>query len=472
LSNTDIDAIDPEDAKLKEALEAEKEVFESFFASEDAEISVDMTSWDEGKGVTVHLELPIGPMPSPCNVLREDGTTCSVNYLPPVHIRAFLGQGYPETRPTFTIECPWLSLENLSLLCRNLDGVANENLGGYVLFQWAVYVHAEAGNAIHLRDPIVIEPLQRLRAADYAGLDVRACSSCFTPAEALALLEERDHAKRRRTFIAKHHSCGVCLQDVAGSRAVQLGACGHIFCRACISGLCHAQISDGSVQYVCCPSLDCRVNLLPSDVKPLVTQEMYERFEHFTLQRALEAMADLCWCPRCDGAVLKEDHDNLAQCAECHFSFCTLCRAGWHPGVCVRADNGTLKSVREQLTLLKSKGSLLTPKEQDKVRQLEQLVASIQSEQVIRASVVNGNAKSCPRCRTTIFKAGGCNKMTCRKCGAFFCWLCDREIQGYEHFQTGACAGQLFPRNQMQEDTEDGGEAELGLDLQGLHEED
>ena len=46
----------------------------------------------------------------------------------------------------------------------------------------------------------------------------------------------------------------------------------------------------------------------------------------------------------------------------------------------------------------------------------------------------------CERCR--------CNKMTCTKCGAFFCWLCDTVIHGYDHFQRGKCAGQLFPREE------------------------
>lgn len=55
--------------------------------------------------------------------------------------------------------------------------------------------------------------------------------------------------------------------------------------------------------------------------------------------------------------------------------------------------------------------------------------------------------------------------MTCTKCGAFFCWLCDTVIQGYEHFQRGKCAGQLFPREEWaQQDADnvllvaDGGE--------------
>lgn len=34
------------------------------------------------------------------------------------------------------------------------------------------------------------------------------------------------------------------------------------------------------------------------------------------------------------------------------------------------------------------------------------------------------NTKDCPKCNTFIEKNGGCNHMTCRKCGFEFCWIC------------------------------------------------
>lgn len=59
---------------------------------------------------------------------------------------------------------------------------------------------------------------------------------------------------------------------------------------------------------------------------------------------------------------------------------------------------------------------------------------------------VQDNAKSCPKCRSLISKIDGCNKMTCRHCQSYFCWLCNEQINGYEHFNSvdSQCYGRLF----------------------------
>lgn len=46
--------------------------------------------------------------------------------------------------------------------------------------------------------------------------------------------------------------------------------------------------------------------------------------------QALNAMADLVYCPRCSTPCL--ERDDLAQCSRCHFAFCAICFASWHPG--------------------------------------------------------------------------------------------------------------------------------------------
>ena len=47
-----------------------------------------------------------------------------------------------------------------------------------------------------------------------------------------------------------------------------------------------------------------------------------------------------------------------------------------------------------------------------------------------------------------IEKSEGCNKMTCGNCGAFFCWRCNKAVDGYEHFRSGTCI--LFDHGEIQ----------------------
>ena len=57
-------------------------------------------------------------------------------------------------------------------------------------------------------------------------------------------------------------------------------------------------------------------------------------------------------------------------------------------------------------------------------------------------------SKRCPACGMAIQKSAGCNKMTCGNCGAFFCWRCNKEVDGYEHFHSGKCI--LFDHAEVQ----------------------
>jgi hypothetical protein len=48
----------------------------------------------------------------------------------------------------------------------------------------------------------------------------------------------------------------------------------------------------------------------------LVSAEEVQRVEDLTLQRALDKMSDLIYCPRCQAPAL-EDNDHCTQCPKC-----------------------------------------------------------------------------------------------------------------------------------------------------------
>eukprot|EP00241_Pyramimonas_parkeae_P020980 CAMPEP_0114319460 /NCGR_PEP_ID=MMETSP0059-20121206/25251_1 /TAXON_ID=36894 /ORGANISM="Pyramimonas parkeae, Strain CCMP726" /LENGTH=129 /DNA_ID=CAMNT_0001446465 /DNA_START=246 /DNA_END=635 /DNA_ORIENTATION=- len=107
-------------------------------------------------------------------------------------------------------------------------------------------------------------------------------------------------------------------------------------------------------------------------------------------------MTDLVYCPRCDTAVV-EDEDHLAECSECHFNFCSLCNANWHPGrECMDAA--------AKLRILQERGKGKVAGEDQKRR--ERLL----TEEILNMSCIRQTSKQCPVCRTAIEKSEGCNQ--------------------------------------------------------------
>ena len=76
---------------------------------------------------------------------------------------------------------------------------------------------------------------------------------------------------------------------------------------------------------------------------------MYRRWERLTLQKTLDAMTDLVYCPRCEAPVLEEGGgDHFGQCASCELAFCTLCREAFHPGMQCMEPEERLKVLGER----------------------------------------------------------------------------------------------------------------------------
>jgi hypothetical protein len=80
-----------------------------------------------------------------------------------------------------------------------------------------------------------------------------------------------------------------------------------------------------------CPDTKCKASIPAYVLKRLLTEEQFERWDRLILQKTLDAMSDVVFCPRCVVGCV-EDEDNNAQCPECSFIFCSFCKGPWHPG--------------------------------------------------------------------------------------------------------------------------------------------
>ena len=258
-------------------------------------------------------------------------------------------------------------------------------------------------------------------------------------------LIEYDMLEKEQHFSNSFFNCEICFLSIPGSKCVKNTSCGHVHCKDCLSSHICTKIAEGDVTSIECPNSDCTSTINISMIKDIVPSHLFERFDSLLLQRTLDGMSDIAYCPRpsCQCVSLKEEDSNMSLCPRCKFAFCILCKRAWHgvsPCLLLPSD---LKELRATWETLDDKEKLLLEKQYGK-RKLYLAFQELDSSLWIES-----NAKRCPNCNSKIQKTDGCNKMTCSQCQSHFCWLCDTKLpkhDPYGHFRIvgGGCTGKLF----------------------------
>jgi IBR domain, a half RING-finger domain len=150
-----------------------------------------------------------------------------------------------------------------------------------------------------------------------------------------SLLREEEAAIRRELDSSRLPYC-VCLVDQPGSMFHIMQACRHFYaCKNCVKSFWEARIGDGQVSEkgLVCPVVDCSKAASITEVKALVSNSAFEKFERFQLERAIGCMDDTVLCRRktCNmPAAQDSDNLRLARCAYCGYNFCCECGMTWH----------------------------------------------------------------------------------------------------------------------------------------------
>jgi len=387
--------------------------------------------WREGAGVEevrwpvwFRLQLPVelsssgGEEKIQLLVRAADGqNNCmivagSVETLPPLSLYCALPKGYPldtdGPSPALAVFAEHLGeqSEASGQLEEELERLFEERAGEQLLFELASLLQERAtlaSNQLVLGEGAAAAAMGMQRALELLAVDARA----------------RDEKRQQQL-----HTCPVCFDDVLGSRGLFLG-CGHFGCRSCLEQMASLHTGESDIGALRCPNTDCREPLGIHVLQDLLGADspLLAKWEELSLQRCLEKMGDVVFCPRCDRDADStrvpciQDEDGMAQCDACGFVFCGRCREVYHPGSkCVALD-----SKLEALAAGRGKEAEAAKAELLTLRQLER------------------STKPCPQCGTNYEKTEGCSKMHCKVCDNNFCWRCGKIINGYDHFATGAC---------------------------------
>ncbi|XP_040908018.1 E3 ubiquitin-protein ligase RNF14 isoform X2 [Toxotes jaculatrix] len=391
---------------------------------------------------------------------------------------------YPSTSsPVFTLSSKWLTRAQMSSLCRRLDELWEENQGSEILFKWIQFLKEEALDFLGIQSPLDV-----IRGGNKAGGERRkteSAATALTPCEshsenaeekkrevkkekpepqlfssqldprAVLLMDPRadllpqlldfDEAQRQRVFDSKVFCCGICFVEKLGSSCLCFKECQHVYCKACMTEYFQIQIRDGNVQCLNCPEPKCTSLATPSQVKQLVDEELFARYDRLLLQSSLDLMADVVYCPRqyCGTAVMVEPDTTMGICSACQYAFCTLCKMGYHGVSHCKIPADELRNLRDDYLSATSEGKKFMEQRFGK-RVIQKAV-----EESFSRDWLNENCKCCPRCGTNIQKVDGCNKMTCTSCRQYFCWLCLgllSRVNPYSHFNNphSPCYNQLF----------------------------
>ncbi|XP_062280595.1 E3 ubiquitin-protein ligase RNF14-like [Scomber scombrus] len=384
-----------------------------------------------------------------------------ISFLPPLLLTFELPENYPSSSPpSFTLTCSWLTHTQLSALTAHLIDLYQTTGGAVVLFSWVQFLREDALRFLNIDSRLELpsdEHNTRNSSQDTQSCNVSAPSSeadpdktqspsslSLTPAQALqSQLLIYDAAQKQKVFASTFFDCGVCFMGWPGSQCVQLMEYGHVFCKACLANFCEVQIKEGNVQGVTCPQADCTATPAPAEIKSLVGEELFSRYDRLLLQSTLDSMPDVVYCPRrtCGSAVILEKGSNVAICSLCNFVFCVTCKKTYiGTGVCCKKKKQTVKdSLQAHVDLPQSKEGLMALWD-DYVsgsKQRQHLLESRYGGNTLNVTVEGCltenwlvlNSKNCPYCFCRIQKDRGCNRMICSQCNQLFCWGCLAKVK-------------------------------------------
>ena len=209
--------------------------------------------------------------------------------------------------------------------------------------------------------------------------------------------------------------------------------CGHWFSLRAWRASLEAALGDPLAAQTarCLAAPACHELVRPRLLQAVLSPESLERWREYGVRRFARDTRCIVWCPGagCPFAVVHREGGarsaEQVQCSSGH-AFCFGCGSAAHsPATCEDAAAWARRD----------------------------------TEDGANALYLQQNTKACPnpKCRQSIERTSGCNKVTCSLCGGHMCWAC-----GLEYYKE---AGHSYPQEVSKGERERRGEGELLLVL-------
>lgn len=197
--------------------------------------------------------------------------------------------------------------------------------------------------------------------------------------------------------MSQEASCNICLECFTKDNFLSL-SCNCSFCPSCLYEWILASLKIYNVDIMSplikCPNEKCSQTFPINQLKDLLIKEQNSTIDEILLLKYLQSTEDVRSCPSSDchyyGYIPKKT---------CQDSFeCLKCGNVWE----------------DERNWIKKQGFW---------RILSNDVFSLIYEEFF--------TKSCPKCGIFIYRTGGCQHMTCKKCNYEFCWACKQDFKAH-----------------------------------------
>ncbi len=333
-----------------------------------------------------------------------------IRFFPLLTLRIIFPASYPRAAPpVLRVGSEWLPAECVRRAKERLEKMWTP--GNTVLYAWLDFV--QSGLVTQLQ-PVVDAKLRRIvlpKSERYHDI-----------VDYLLFFNEQCE---KQEFNNTDCQCPVCLVTKSGKDCVRVPICKHFACRECLLHHVTDKIQNGDIANLVCIQWGCKMLIPEYMLRELLTPELFEKYQRFSLRKALDKMPDVAWCPECESPAFKEDaKSTVALCGVCSFRFCTKCGRRAHPFE--RCKALVLEEIKHEM--------------RERFDTLEVSNMTAQEAEQRNQSFMRKCTKKCPSCRMPILKIDGCNHMHCMNCGKDFCWLCLRIIIDVGHHFSSGCA--------------------------------